>query len=113
MFSVANTFSKSLRRKTSLTHLAQAARTVLHSSEPVVQMVSDWQSIDFKEIVKQTLWTFSSNPKDDFLVIETCKYNERLRVNYSHNVKYSHVSFRFCLCWLSDSLMKKIEEKSI
>jgi regulatory factor X 4 len=74
-FSVANVFSKSLRRKTSLTHLAQAARTVLHSSEPVTQMVNDWRSIDFNEIVKQTLWTFSSNPEADYEVIETCKYN--------------------------------------
>lgn len=71
---VANVFSKSLRRKTSLTHLAQAARTVLHSTEPVTQMIADWQEIDFKEIVKQTLWTFSSDPATDCQVIEKCKY---------------------------------------
>ncbi|XP_028401353.1 transcription factor RFX4-like isoform X2 [Dendronephthya gigantea] len=68
---VANVFSKSLRRKTSLTHLAQAARTVLHSSEPVLQMVNDWRSVDFNKILKQTLWTFSSNHEDDCRVIET------------------------------------------
>lgn len=68
---VASTFSKSLRRKTSLTHLAQAARTVLHSAEPVTQMVNDWQDIDFKEIIKQTLWTFSTDPEADCQVIET------------------------------------------
>ena len=73
LISVANVFSKSLRRKTSLTHLAQAARTVLHSSEPVLQMVNDWRSIDFNKILKQTLWTFSSNHEDDYRVIETCK----------------------------------------
>lgn len=74
IFSVANVFSKSLRRKTSLTHLAQAARTVLHTSEPATQMVNDWKSIDFKEIIKQTLWTFSSKPAADYEVIEACKY---------------------------------------
>ncbi|XP_046852562.1 transcription factor RFX4-like [Xenia sp. Carnegie-2017] len=68
---VAKTFSKSLRRKTSLTHLAQAARTVLHSSEPVMQMASDWKTIDFDEITNQTLWTFSSSPDTDYLKIET------------------------------------------
>ena len=79
-FAVANAFSKSLRRKTSLTHLAQAARTVLHSPEAVTQMVSDWQEIDFNEIVKQTLWTFSANPEADCEIVKTCKYSKRYKL---------------------------------
>ena len=84
LFSVAIAFSKSLRRKTSLTHLAQAARTVLHSGDPVTQMVNDWRSIDFNEIVKQTLWTFSSNPEADYQVIETCKCRNYLKNSTLH-----------------------------
>lgn len=66
---VAKSFSHSLRRQTSLTHLAQAARTVLHSAEPVSQMLTDWKQIDFEGISRQALWTFSQSIAEDYELI--------------------------------------------
>jgi len=66
---VAKCFSHSLRRQTSLTHLAQAARTVLHSAEPVSQMLNDWKQIDFEGIARQALWTFSQEVEEDYALI--------------------------------------------
>ncbi|KAL9963971.1 hypothetical protein ACROYT_G027536 [Oculina patagonica] len=66
---VAKNFSHSLRRQTSLTHLAQAARTVLHSAEPVSQMLNDWKQIDFEGIARQALWTFSQSVEEDYEVV--------------------------------------------
>lgn len=66
---VAKSFSHSLRRQTALTHLAQAARTVLHSAEPVSQMLTDWKQIDFEGIVRQALWTFSQTVEEDYELI--------------------------------------------
>ncbi|XP_068732820.1 regulatory factor X 4-like isoform X2 [Montipora capricornis] len=66
---VAKNFSHSLRRQTSLTHLAQAARTVLHSAEPVSQMLNDWKQIDFEGITRQALWTFNNEMEDEWELI--------------------------------------------
>lgn len=66
---VAKSFSHSLRRQTSLTHLAQAARTVLHSAEPVSQMLNDWKQIDFEGITRQAMWTFSESVDDDYELV--------------------------------------------
>lgn len=66
---VAKNFSHSLRRQTSLTHLAQAARTVLHSAEPVSQMLNDWKQIDFEGIARQALWAFSNEKEEDYELI--------------------------------------------
>lgn len=66
---VAKSFSHSLRRQTSLTHLAQAARTVLHSAEPVSQMLNDWKQIDFEGIARQALWTFSQSVEEDYELV--------------------------------------------
>ncbi|XP_032231120.1 transcription factor RFX4 isoform X2 [Nematostella vectensis] len=68
--SVAKSFAHSLRRQTSLTHLAQAARTVLHSAEPVTQMLQDWKQIDFEGIARQAMWTFSQNVEKDYAKIK-------------------------------------------
>ncbi|XP_031554707.1 transcription factor RFX4-like isoform X2 [Actinia tenebrosa] len=67
---VAKSFAHSLRRQTSLTHLAQAARTVLHSSDPVIQMLADWGQIDFEGIARQAMWTFSQDSEEDYVMIK-------------------------------------------
>lgn len=54
--SVAEHFSKLLSRLASLSQLAPAARTVLHSNEAVTQLIQDIQKIDYNEILKQVLW---------------------------------------------------------
>lgn len=111
-FPVAKNFSHSLRRQTSLTHLAQvrkyinsgfpiplsflysftyydgiifspssvctffrsqAARTVLHSAEPVSQMLNDWKQIDFEGIARQALWAFNDEKEEDYELINERK----------------------------------------
>lgn len=43
-------FSQTLRRYTSLNHLAQAARAVLQNSGQVSQMLSDLNRVDFGNV---------------------------------------------------------------
>ena len=48
-----NAFSQTLRRYTSLNHLAQAARAVLHNSAQISQMLSDLNRVDFHNVQEQ------------------------------------------------------------
>lgn len=43
-------FSQSLRRYTSLNHLAQAARAVLHNGTQIAQMLTDLNRVDFHNV---------------------------------------------------------------
>lgn len=43
-------FSQSLRRYTSLNHLAQAARAVLHNGNQISQMLTDLNRVDFHNV---------------------------------------------------------------
>jgi regulatory factor X 4 len=52
---VAEAFCKSLKRQTSLIHLAQAAKGVLRSSDMVTHMLADWRGMDFSLIRSQML----------------------------------------------------------
>ena len=52
----AKRFTHVLRRRTSLNHLAQAARTVLQNPEQVHQMLQDWNQIDFESVKEQASW---------------------------------------------------------
>ncbi|XP_071057662.1 DNA-binding protein RFX2 isoform X3 [Onthophagus taurus] len=49
-------FSSSLRRYTSLNHLAQAARAVLHNSTQIAQMLADLNRVDFHSVREQASW---------------------------------------------------------
>ena len=53
----------------------QAARTVLHSAEPVSQMLNDWKQIDFEGITRQALWTFTNEMEDEWELIYDRKQN--------------------------------------
>ncbi|ESO01065.1 hypothetical protein HELRODRAFT_82191, partial [Helobdella robusta] len=57
----ANAFSQTLRRYTSLNHLAQAARAVLQNSAQVTQMLSDLNRVDFSNIQEQAYWVCRCN----------------------------------------------------
>lgn len=48
--SAVSAFSQTLRRYTSLNHLAQAARAVLQNSTQVTQMLSDLNRVDFHNV---------------------------------------------------------------
>ena len=49
-------FSQTLRRYTSLNHLAQAARAVLQNSGQVSQMLSDLNRVDFGNVQVGSSW---------------------------------------------------------
>ena len=46
----ANAFAQTLRRYTSLNHLAQAARAVLQNSHQISQMLADLNRVDFTNV---------------------------------------------------------------
>lgn len=52
----ASAFGSSLRRYTSLNHLAQAARAVLHNGAQIAQMLSDLGRVDFHSVREQAAW---------------------------------------------------------
>ena len=49
-------FASSLRRYTSLNHLAQAARAVLRNSSQIGQMLADLARVDFASVREQASW---------------------------------------------------------
>uniref|UniRef100_A0ABM0GVD5 Transcription factor RFX3-like n=2 Tax=Saccoglossus kowalevskii TaxID=10224 RepID=A0ABM0GVD5_SACKO len=49
-------FAQTLRRYTSLNHLAQAARAVLQNSSQISQMLSDLNRVDFANVQEQASW---------------------------------------------------------
>lgn len=51
-----NAFSQTLRRYTSLNHLAQAARAVLQNSAQINQMLTDLNRVDFHNVQEQASW---------------------------------------------------------
>ncbi|XP_054460112.1 MHC class II regulatory factor RFX1 isoform X2 [Anoplopoma fimbria] len=51
-----NSFSQTLRRYTSLNHLAQAARAVLQNTAQINQMLSDLNRVDFTNVQEQASW---------------------------------------------------------
>lgn len=53
-----------LRRYTSLNHLAQAARAVLHNHHQIQQMLADLNRVDFRVVREQAAWACAcSNPR--------------------------------------------------
>ncbi|KAL3228674.1 hypothetical protein MRX96_023805 [Rhipicephalus microplus] len=58
-------FAQTLRRYTSLNHLAQAARAVLQNSSQINQMLSDLNRVDFHNVQEQASWVCQC---DDSLV---------------------------------------------
>ncbi|XP_013913594.1 PREDICTED: transcription factor RFX4 [Thamnophis sirtalis] len=62
--SVSRRFSQILRRQTSLNHLCQASRTVIHSADITFQMLEDWRNVDLNSITKQTLYTMEDSQEE-------------------------------------------------
>lgn len=46
---------------------------MLHSAEPVSQMLNDWKQIDFEGIARQALWAFSNEKEEDYELINERK----------------------------------------
>ncbi|CAF1309168.1 unnamed protein product [Didymodactylos carnosus] len=53
---IVNAFAMTLRRYTSLNHLAQAARAVLQNTSQVQQMLQDLNKVDFHNVQEQASW---------------------------------------------------------
>ena len=71
LIAVARRFAQVLKRQTSLNHLCQASRTVLHSTDVTQQMLQDWRHVDLANIVRQTLYTMDEYCDRDFNIIVT------------------------------------------
>uniref|UniRef100_A0A8B9JRU2 Regulatory factor X, 3 (influences HLA class II expression) n=1 Tax=Astyanax mexicanus TaxID=7994 RepID=A0A8B9JRU2_ASTMX len=54
--STVSAFAQTLRRYTSLNHLAQAARAVLQNTSQINQMLSDLNRVDFVNVQEQASW---------------------------------------------------------
>ncbi|XP_050082639.1 DNA-binding protein RFX2 isoform X1 [Anopheles aquasalis] len=54
--SAVSAFGQTLRRYTSLNHLAQAARAVLQNGQQIAQMLSDLNRVDFRNVQEQASW---------------------------------------------------------
>ncbi|XP_052868630.1 DNA-binding protein RFX2 [Anopheles cruzii] len=54
--SAVSAFGQTLRRYTSLNHLAQAARAVLQNGTQIAQMLSDLNRVDFRNVQEQASW---------------------------------------------------------
>ncbi|XP_076307567.1 DNA-binding protein RFX2-like isoform X2 [Tachypleus tridentatus] len=54
--SAVSAFAQTLRRYTSLNHLAQAARAVLQNSSQISQMLADLNRVDFHNVQEQASW---------------------------------------------------------
>ncbi|XP_043564785.1 transcription factor RFX4 isoform X1 [Chiloscyllium plagiosum] len=63
-FELARRFSQVLRRQTSLNHLCQASRAVIHSADITFQMLEDWRNVDLNSITKQTLYTMENSREE-------------------------------------------------
>ena len=59
--SAVSAFAQTLRRYTSLNHLAQAARAVLQNSGQITQMLSDLNRVDFVNVQEQVMWRGREN----------------------------------------------------
>lgn len=93
---VARRFAQVLRRQTSLNHLCQASRTVVHSSEITSQMLDDWLNVDRNSIIKQTLYTMDNYSENDHQIIVQCKcFYKSCRIWYWHEPFHRNNSTRF------------------
>lgn len=70
-------FSQTLRRYTSLNHLAQAARAVLQNNVQITQMLSDLNRVDFHNVQVKFDKLSASHPllKIDWLINKIFKYS--------------------------------------
>lgn len=76
----ANAFAQTLRRYTSLNHLAQAARAVLQNTAQINQMLSDLNRVDFANVQVGLVSAFGIHvASHEFqclwvLLLRTCNY---------------------------------------
>ncbi|KAF0307502.1 Transcription factor RFX3 [Amphibalanus amphitrite] len=96
-------FAQTLRRYTSLNHLAQAARAVLQNSGQISQMLADLNRVDFVNVQEQASWVCQC---DDSLV-------QRLEADFKVTLQQQN-SLEQWASWLEDvvtTVLKPFENK--
>lgn len=83
-------FSSSLRRYTSLNHLAQAARAVLHNGNQIGQMLADLNRVDFHSVREQASWVRIISLNNKKIVFPFITYKQNC-------LRYVSVITRSCL----------------
>ncbi|XP_020286707.1 DNA-binding protein RFX2 isoform X3 [Pseudomyrmex gracilis] len=96
-------FAQTLRRYTSLNHLAQAARAVLQNSNQISQMLADLNRVDFHNVQEQASWVCQ------------CDYGmvERLETDFKATLQQQN-SLEDWAIWLKGvvtQVLKPFEEK--
>ncbi|CAF1062301.1 unnamed protein product [Didymodactylos carnosus] len=86
---IVNIFATTLRRYTSLNHLAQAARAVLNNASQVQQMLQDLNKVDFRNVQEQASWVCEC---DDVVV-------QRLEIEFKQQLQ-SQVTLEGWAQWL-------------
>ena len=71
VLAVSRRFCQTLKRLTSLNHLCQAARSVVHGADVTSQMLYDWSRVDLPGICKQTIYTMDKYSERAYEMIAT------------------------------------------
>ncbi|KAG7197128.1 hypothetical protein KM043_007215 [Ampulex compressa] len=96
-------FAQTLRRYTSLNHLAQAARAVLQNSSQINQMLADLNRVDFHNVQEQASWVCQC----DYAVVQ------RLEADFKVTLQQQN-SLEDWAIWLKSvvtQVLKPFEEK--
>nr|CAD7454689.1 unnamed protein product [Timema tahoe] len=109
--SAVSAFAQTLRRYTSLNHLAQAARAVLQNSAQINQMLVDLNRVDFHNVQEQVLLLIvvGGIPKDNGLeCIHFLLVKRRKSVFYPNNF-YSSITKASWVCQCDDDVVQRLE----
>ncbi|XP_075994846.1 MHC class II regulatory factor RFX1a isoform X4 [Genypterus blacodes] len=79
----ANAFAQTLRRYTSLNHLAQAARAVLQNTAQINQMLSDLNRVDFANVQEQASWACRCEDR----VVQRLEQNFKLTLQQQNSLE--------------------------
>jgi len=94
-------FSQTLRRYTSLNHLAQAARAVLNNVQQLNQMLTDFNRVDFNNIQDQASWTTEC----DSSLVNEIQENFKIALAESRTLEQ-------WADWLENVVLSKVLEKA-
>ncbi|XP_033637529.1 transcription factor RFX4-like [Asterias rubens] len=88
---VAKRFCHLLKRKTSLSHLAQATRTVLNTKVTVTQMCHDWRKrTEQNTVCSQLMWTIPGSSPNVKTTVKKC-FSELARLLEKHASVEDHI----------------------
>uniref|UniRef100_A0A672UH35 Transcription factor RFX3 n=1 Tax=Strigops habroptila TaxID=2489341 RepID=A0A672UH35_STRHB len=91
-------FAQTLRRYTSLNHLAQAARAVLQNTSQINQMLSDLNRVDFANVQEQASWVCQC---DDNMV-------QRLETDFKVTLQQQSTLEQWA-AWLDNVMMQALK----